>query len=124
MIAGTSFHLAEIDEVWGSVAKRLESLTIDDPRDACRSGDAACLACADGIVVIDLRHVTGGLQAFVLLAASDGKPWAFKAHEAELMTIARDMGAKELAFEPARGGWGRLLGPEWERRGVMYVRGV
>ena len=83
-----------------------------------------CLACEDGMVVVDLRPGAGGLELFVWVAIAF-KHGAFERQDAALDSIGRDLGAQTIAFIARRKGWARRLGPEWQRRGTDgFVRRV
>jgi hypothetical protein len=61
---------------------------------------------------------------FVLLAVAF-KHGAVERQDAALQIIARDLGARTIAFRARRKGWARRLGPEWQRRGTdEFVRAV
>ena len=82
----------------------------------CEKEEALCLACEDGMVVIDLRPGPEGLEVFVWLAIAF-RHGAYERQDAALLAIARDLGAQTIAFVARRRGWARRLGPEWTRRG-------
>lgn len=123
MIAGTGFRVADIDEVWPRWAARAARSLAGDAHLAwvigeCRSGDAVCLECDDGIVVLALG--AGGTRARALLAAGDAG--ALRRREEELAAVAREMGAAEVSFRTDRKGWGRALGPRWQSDGDRFWR--
>ena len=90
----------------------------------CEAERAMCLACPDGMLVVDVRPGTEGLELFVWLAVAF-RFGAFTRQDAALDSIGRDLGARTVAFQTRRRGWGRRLGPEWVRRGsTEFVRGV
>lgn len=78
----------------------------------------------DGIVVVTLRGGPIGMRAFVILAVSGGSAGAVQRNESALVEIARDMGAKTLAFRSDRRGWARALSDKWRRTGDFYERTV
>ena len=82
----------------------------------CENEPALCLACEDGMMVIDLRPGPDGLEVFVWLAVAF-RHGAYERQDAALLAIARDLGAQTIAFVARRRGWARRLGPEWHRRG-------
>ena len=89
------------------------------------TGNAVCLVCPDGVVSIALhRSDSGRIRAFVLMAVSTNFAGAYRRNEADVLAIARDMGAHQLAFRSSRRGWAKLLGPEWTRVGDTYERGL
>ncbi len=90
----------------------------------CEVGAAVCLASPSGVVVVTPVVVGPIIRLVVMLAVSDGSPGAFAAHEQEMLDVAREFGAQELAFETMRRGWARLLGKEWAVRDGLYVRSV
>jgi len=83
----------------------------------CENEQALCLACEDGMMVIDLRPGPDGLEVFVWLAIAF-RHGAYERQDAALLAIARDLGAQTIAFVARRRGWARRLGPEWTRRGT------
>ena len=129
MIAGTTFELTEFGAVWRAVKDRAKAwipadsiarALLDDQGDA-----AACLMNDDGLVVVNLEPLPDGtMRAFVLIAVSTGRPGAFKRQEPAMLTIARDLGAVELAFKSDRPGWLRVLGPEWACDFDLFYRSV
>jgi len=81
-----------------------------------------CVVCDDGLAVVTLEPFGDELELFVLLAVAF-KHGAFARQESALRAIARDLGAKTIAFEARRTGWARKLGPQWQRRGTLqFVR--
>ena len=90
----------------------------------CEQERAVCLACEDGMLVVDLRPGAEGLELFVWIAIAF-KHGAFERQDAALDLIGRDLGAQTIAFIARRKGWARRLGPEWQRRGTDgFVRRV
>lgn len=83
----------------------------------CEKQEAICVACDDGMMVIDLRPGPEGLEVFVWLAIAF-RYGAYERQDAALLAIARDLGAQTIAFVARRRGWARRLGPEWHRRGT------
>lgn len=83
----------------------------------CEKEEAICVACDDGMMVIDLRPGPEGLELFVWLAIAF-RHGAYERQDAALLAIARDLGAQTIAFVARRRGWARRLGPEWHRRGT------
>lgn len=128
MISGTDFCIEPANFVPRAceglrhpVASRPE---LEEIRAQCAANRALCLACEDGMVVVDLRARGDALEVFVWIAVAF-RHGAFERQEAALLAIARDLGAKTLAFVTRRRGWGRRLGPEWRRRGLdEFVRSV
>lgn len=90
----------------------------------CAAGAAICLAGDDGLVVVAPKLLGGTMHAVVLLAVSSGPLGAFSRQEAEMLQVARELGARSLSFHTQRRGWRRLLGPQWRFDGTMYSRGV
>lgn len=90
----------------------------------CVDGAAVCLASPRGVVVVAPVIAGPIIRLVVMLAVSDGTPGAFAAHEHEMLEVASEFGAHELAFETERRGWARLLGREWVVRDGLYVRSV
>lgn len=118
MIAGTGFRIADIDEAWPRWRARAERSRAQPEHlewvcQQCRADDALCLECDDGIVVVTLRPKTNALV--VLFAA--GVPGAFKRREAELFTVAREIGASSVTFRTDRRAWPRVLGEDWTADG-------
>ncbi len=90
----------------------------------CEADRAMCLACEDGMVVLEACAGPEGLEVFVRLAVAF-KHGAFARQGPALDAIGRDLGAKTIAFSARRRGWARVLGPEWLRRGSLeFVRSV
>lgn len=90
----------------------------------CEASRAICLACEDGMVVVNLQPGPEGLEMFVWLAVAF-KYGAFARQGPALDLIGRDLGAKTIAFQARRRGWVKVLGPEWQRRGTReFVRSV
>jgi len=105
----------------GAVASPSE---VREIRAQCAAEEAVCLACDDGMVVVDLRPGPDGLELFIWIAVAF-RHGAFNRQAVALRTIARDLGAQTIAFQARRRGWARRLGPEWRRRGSNeFVRSV
>lgn len=135
MICGTTFCIANVEEVWPRIAWRaLRSLTdpakISDVRSRCRDGgDALCLEGPDGVVIMAIEPSEAGPSTLmVLLAVSTALHGAFDRQESAMLAIARNLGASELAFRTDRRGWRRLVGPQWrllpEQQGDRFTRTV
>lgn len=90
----------------------------------CMTGGAVCLANQRGVVVVVPRVCGPIIRLVVLLAVSDGAPGAFQEYEAEMVQVAREFGADELAFATHRSGWARLLGKHWAFRDGLFIRSV
>lgn len=119
VISGTEFQFEEPEfiarachQIRPGVATPSE---IEEIRAECEAERAACLACDDGMVVIDLRPHGNALELFVWIAVAF-KHGAFERQGPALQSIARDLGARTIAFQARRRGWSRRLGPEWTRR--------
>ena len=128
MIAGTRFIFAPrgVREAIDRAAKKnrrllLQDFDLGEIIDELRDGRAFVLEHPNGIVVIELRISDNRTELFVRLAAGF-RPGAFVSAEAEMISIAQDMGASVLSFIPARRGWERLLGPEWSKHGERFER--
>jgi len=90
----------------------------------CDNDDAIAFSTDDGMFVVQLRPFGDELELFVLAAVAF-RFGAFERQEPAVLDIARDLGAKTVAFQARRRGWGRRLGPEWFRRGTdEFVRDV
>lgn len=98
---------------------------VEDFAAQCDQGQALCFAGEDGTFVVQLRAASETeLELFVLVAVAF-RYGAVERQDAALLQIARDLGAKTVAFQSRRRGWGRRLGPEWTRRGLdEFVRDV
>ena len=113
MIAGTTFRLANLEEVWPRYAARAErsragAQHLEWVRKQCRKKAALCLECDDGIVVFTLRGKTVKALMAVGLAGS------FRRRTAEFDAILRDLGADSVTFCTDRvRAWRRILGPGW-----------
>lgn len=128
MISGTAFTIEDSAMVEAACRQIRAGITspseIAELRAQCEQGLAICVACEDGTVVFDVRHVGAELEMFVWLAVAF-RHGAFQRQESAMLSIARDLGAKTLAFQTRRKGWGRRLGPQWRRRGSLeFVRYV
>jgi len=131
MIAGTAFRIVDARHAWGTiyartVRTRSDPWTCEEIAELCERGDAVCLSCPDGVVVIKLiGSERVGLEAEVVLGVSSGKPGAYERTEDELMAVLRDMGVRSVFFRTDRVGWLRMLGPEWRQLGNdLYERSV
>lgn len=90
----------------------------------CSNNDAIAFSTEDGMFVVQLRPHGAELELYVLAAVAF-RFGAFERQEPAVLAIARDLGAKTVAFWARRRGWGRRLGPEWFRRGTdEFVRDV
>lgn len=128
MISGTEFTIEEpvfVEMACRGLAPTIANASeIAEIRSQCASNRAMCLACPDGMVVIDLRPFGDDLELFVWLAVAF-KHGAYERQDAALDLIGRDLGATTVAFQSRRRGWGRRLGPEWQRRGTEeFVRRI
>lgn len=130
MIAGTVFDFADFDQVWPKVKDRAQRLIpqgdLEHAREREKSGAAVCLMNDEGIAMLSLTaDDCGTIVAFVILVVSTGRPGAFKRHEADMLKIAKDIGAPRIAFRTDRvRAWERLLGPEWKRSADRFEREV
>jgi len=125
VIAGTGFRIVDIDEVWPRYAVRAERSLAGEAHlawvlDECRSKRALCLECDDGIVVLAMGPSDSGTRAKALLAVGDAG--ALRRREAELVTVAQDIGAAEVSFRTDRRAWRRLLGARWRTDGDRFWR--
>jgi hypothetical protein len=111
MISGTTFTIEDAEMV-EAAARRI-------PPEIASPSEIADLK-----VVFDARHVGDELEMFVWLAVAF-RHGAFQRQESAVLNIARDLGAKTLAFQTRRKGWARRLGPQWQHRGSLeFVRCV
>lgn len=128
MIANTPFWIADVEVAWNLIVDKLWRTRsplewLDAARRKCGTGEAVCLGCDDGVVLVELQ-ADERMRAVILLAVSIHGNHAFRRHEAALVRIAQDMGAQELAFRSDRKGWERLLGPHWQHQDGTYSRSV
>jgi hypothetical protein len=128
MISGTAFTIedaAMVEAACRHIRAGIASPSeIVELKAQCEHGTAICVACEDGTVVFDVRYVEAELEMFVWLAVAF-RHGAFQRQESAMLNIARDLGAKTLAFQTRRKGWGRRLGTQWRRRGSLeFVRYV
>lgn len=128
MIAGTDFCFAPPEFVTTACAHLPPSLAtpseILEIQAECEAQRAVCLACADGMVVIELRPHGDALEMFIQVGVAF-RHGAWERQGPALRAIARDLGAQTVAFEARRRGWSRRLGPEWTRRGTReFMRSV
>jgi hypothetical protein len=128
MISGTEFTIEDpqmIAAACRGLAPTIASASeIAEIQAQCDLNRAMCLACPDGMIVIDLRPFGDELELFVWVAVGF-KHGAFAKQDAALDLIGRDLGATTVAFQSRRRGWGRMLGPDWQRRGTQeFVRAI
>jgi hypothetical protein len=128
VISGTLFTI-ETPEMVTAACRGLaptvaNASEIAEIRAQCEEDRALCLACEDGMMVVDLRAGVEGLELFVWIAIAF-RHGAFERQDAALDLIGRDLGAQTIAFQARRRGWARRLGPQWRRRGIdEFVRCV
>lgn len=119
--AGTPFVLVDVDDVWPEFEQRARRARapadhIERHLAACRAGDALCLSCPDGFVILSIEcEPDGTINSIARMAVSRGDPGAFARWEDAMVLISRDLGAKTLSFFTDRQGWARLLGAAWAR---------
>jgi hypothetical protein len=128
MISGTTFTIEEPEFVSRACRGMRPGVAtaseIAEVQAECEANRALCLACEDGMVVVNVCQGTEGLEMFVWLAVAF-KHGAVARQGPALDKIGRDLGAKTIAFAARRRGWARALGPEWRRRGTCeFVRSV
>ena len=130
MISGTAFTIEGPQMVEAACRGMRTGIVapseIDEIQSQCESERALCLACDDGMLVVDVRSSPSGdaIEMFIWLAVGF-KHGAVERQDAAMRAIARDLGATTVAFQSRRRGWGRRLGPEWHRRGKdEFVRQV
>lgn len=127
MISGTSFVITRWEDVADEVARRNGGVAAVSDLERigakCAAGQALALSGPDGIVVVELLGGQTGLVLWIWIAAG-AHAGAFRRAESALEAIARDMGASTIAFRPARAGWQRLAGQQWQRRGECLERSV
>ena len=128
MISGTSFTIEDSRMVEAACRALRPGVAfpseVREMMAQCENEEAMCLACEDGMVVVDLRPGGDGLELFVWIAIAF-RHGAFQRQDAALDLIGRDLGAQTIAFVSRRKGWARRLGPEWRRRGTdVFVRRV
>ena len=128
MLSGTPFTL-QAPELVAAACRGMRrgvasSSEVHEIQAQCQAGRAMCVACEDGMAVVDLRAAADTIEMFIWIAVAF-RHGAFGRQEAALRAIARDLGADTIAFTARRRGWGRRLGPEWHRRGLdEFVRPV
>lgn len=91
---------------------------------ACRFGRAHLYLCPEGWVVLEryIREDTGEAELLVLLAYGEAYESLFHKYNDELETLARNCGAKTLAFRRIKDSpWGTY---GWKMRAVEYVKEV
>lgn len=89
----------------------------------CRSKQALCFYGKDGVMVITLRPHEDSLELFILMGVAT-RPGAIERLEPAVLQLARDLGARTIAFEARRKGWARRLDARWQQRGTEFVRYV
>ena len=125
MIAGTNFNMVRFSDAWPRFKEWAGEYITAEAVEEARHWPNVSLVNEDGLLVLTLKPGHNGLRAFVILALSSGKHFgAFHRNEAGVVEIARDMGARTLAFRSDRRGWGRVLGRHWWRDGDLYERRV
>lgn len=128
MISGTDFRVEEppmVDHACATLRPGVARASeIAEIKAQCEQNRALCLACDDGMMVVDLRPGPEGLELFVWIAVAF-RHGAYERQDAALDAIGRDLGASTVAFVSRRRGWARRLGPEWQRRGTTeFVRQI
>lgn len=128
MISGTRFTIEDAAVVEAGTRCLRHTIAspseIEDLKAQCERESVMCIACEDGLVVFDVRYIGTELEMFVWLAVAF-RHGAFQRQEPAMLKIARDLGAKTLAFQTRRAGWARRLGVQWQRRGPLeFVRSV
>lgn len=128
MISGTEFTIEDpqmVEAACRGLAPTIASASeIAEIQAQCDLNHAMCLACPDGMIVIDLRPFGDELELFVWLAVGF-RHGAFSRQDAALDLIGHDLGATTVAFQSRRRGWARRLGPDWQRRGTQeFVRAI
>lgn len=125
MIAGTNFNMVRFADAWPRFKEWAGEYITEAAVDEARHWPNVSLVNEDGLLVLTLKPGHNGLRAFVILALScSGVFGAVHRNEAGVVEIARDMGARTLAFRSARRGWSRVLGRHWWRDGDLYERRV
>jgi hypothetical protein len=89
----------------------------------CRASKALCFYGEDGILVVTLRIQEGDRELFILMGVA-ARPGAVERLEPAVLQLARDLGARTIAFEARRKGWARRLDASWQQRGTEFVRYV
>lgn len=128
MLSGTEFLFEDPRMIPAAIlSQRHRIATLDEVEEMmekCEDQQALCLSCPDGLVVASLQPFGDALELFVWLAVAFRRG-AFERQERAVRAIARDLGAKTIAFQARRDGWGRRLGPQWRRRGTSeFMRDV
>lgn len=126
--SGTAFGIEDPRAIpCAALVQRHRVASVDEIREImekCEDGQALCLSCEDGVIVVSLQAYGDDLELFVWIALAL-RHGAVERQESALRAIARDLGAKTIAFQARRAGWGRRLGPEWTRRGTTeFMRRV
>ena len=124
-VCGTPWRIVEVGDVWEGIAHRIPEAAATEILSACQAGEALCLECGDGVLIITLTPDSESLEfrLFVLLAVGY-MPGAYQRRDPDLDKLAADLGASSISGLPARRGWGRLLGPNWIRQGDVFTREV
>lgn len=120
MISGTTLVIEEDSGVipWAALVCGKDIVTVDEIEEfveQCEMGSAMCLTCDDGMAVIQLQPFGTELELFVKMAVAF-RHGAFNRQEAAIVRVARELGARTIAFQTRRLGWRRHLGPQWQRR--------
>jgi hypothetical protein len=119
MIGGTQFTFEPASLVPRVCADRCPWLAtgpeIDEIQAQCEANKAWCLRCPDGVMVVELRPHGDALEFFIWIAVA-WRRGAVARQIGGLEKLARDLGARTIAFQSRRVGWERRLGPQWYRR--------
>jgi len=125
--SGTKFQIVDFSHAIDLVARRHRELwpasDIEEMAAQCRAGDILCLRSHEAVIVVELKPQDDSLELWLRLGIGQAHG-AFHRAEADIVSIAKDMGARTIAFGPGRRGWRKILGQHWFLRGDEFVRFV
>lgn len=124
-------NLVDIESVWPRIAPSVHALMlpheVDELFDACREGRTLAFANEDGVLIVTLAVLGGDFELVVLAAVGAGRR-LYERYLPFLETVAHDLGAHRIVFQPRRRGWARRLsgcGGGWTlRHDGMFVREI
>jgi hypothetical protein len=119
--------LVTLQSVWqrisGSVVSLMTPGEVGRLIEACDDGRALVFANDEGVVIVTLQVADMEFELLVVVAVGVGER-LFDRYMPFLETLAVDLDARRIVFEPRRRGWARRLrGSEWTLRQSdgMYV---
>lgn len=113
---------AEWQRIKASVAEACGSYPAEEVYHACRSGQASLYLCPEGWVVLEgyIREDTGHKEVLVLAAHAIGDGNLLDQYADDMAEIARNYGAKTLAFRRLKDAPWTVKG--WRMRAAEYEK--